>query len=65
MNLLETERSERRAIAFQEFSDGLYGIVSKELADYLVYENRVLNSAKILSKSILSYQKIKQFDTLF
>lgn len=50
MDLLEIERSERRAKAFQDFSDGLYCIVSKELADYLIYENRVLNTAKILSK---------------
>lgn len=66
MNLLETERSERRAIAFQEFSDGLYGIVSKELADYLIYENRVLNSAKILSKkyTIISENKAIRYAVL-
>lgn len=50
MNLLEEERSDCRATAFQEFSCGLYKIVSKELADYLIYENCILNSAKILSK---------------
>lgn len=63
MDLLEAERSERRAKAFQDFSNGLYDIVSKELADYLIYENRVLNAAKILSKkyTILSENKAARY----
>ncbi|WP_294616112.1 hypothetical protein [uncultured Bacteroides sp.] len=66
MNLLEAERSERRAKAFQEFSNGLYNIVSKELADYLIYENRILNAAKILSKkyTILSENKAVRYAML-
>lgn len=66
MNLLETERSERRAIAFQDFSDRLYGIVSKELTNYLISENSVLNSAKILSKkyTIISENKAIRYAVL-
>lgn len=66
MDLLEAERSERRAKAFQKFSDGLYGIVSKELADYLIYENRVLNTAKVLSKkyTIISENKAIRYAVL-
>jgi hypothetical protein len=66
MDLLEVERSECRAKAFQEFSDGLYNIVSKKLADYLIYENRVLNAAKILSKkyTIISENKAIRYAVL-
>lgn len=62
MNILETERSERRKEALNQYSSGLYKIFSKELSDYLIYENRVLNAAKVLSKkyTILSENKAIQ-----
>ncbi len=61
-NLLETERSERRKEALNQYSSGLNKIFSKELSDYLIYENQVLNAAKILSKkyTILSENKAIQ-----
>lgn len=62
MNILETERSERRKEALNQYSSGLNKIFSKELSDYLIYENQVLNAAKILSKkyTILSENKAIQ-----
>lgn len=62
MNILETERSERRKEALSQYSSGLNKIFSTELSDYLIYENQVLNAAKILSKkhTILSENKAIQ-----
>ena len=65
-DLVESERSERRAKAFQQYSNGVHNIVSKELADYLIYENRVTNIAKTLSKkyTIISETKAIRYAML-
>lgn len=49
-NLLEAERSERRAMALEQYAAGLNKIFSQPLADYLIYENKVQSVAKGLSK---------------
>lgn len=49
-NLIETERSEHRKTAINWFSSSLHNVFSEILADYLVYENQVLNTALTLSK---------------
>lgn len=66
MNLLEAERSALRAEAFKAYSDGLYDVVSKELADYLIYETQVLNTARTLSKkfTIISENKAIRYAVL-
>lgn len=51
MNLIESEIAEFRKEAFEQYSSSLYGIFSKELADYLLYENVILNAAKTFSKA--------------
>lgn len=66
MNLLEAERSEQRTKALNQYSERLHEIFSKEIADYLVYENQILNKATVLSKNytILSPNKAVRFAIL-
>ena len=66
MNLLETERSEKRTKALNQYSEKLHEIFSKEIADYLVYESQILNKANTLSKNytILSPNKAVRFAIL-
>lgn len=51
MNLIESENAECRQEAFEQYSSSLHGLFSKELADYMLYENVILNAAKTFSKT--------------
>lgn len=51
MNLIESEDAECRQEAFDQYSSSLHTAFSKKLADYLLYENVILNTAKTFSKT--------------
>ena len=58
-NYIEAERAEHRQSALKWYSSSLKKMFSRELADYLVYENLVINTALTLSKryTIISENK--------
>lgn len=49
-NFIKTENATRRKEAFKQYSASLHQAFPTELAEYLIYENTVLNAAKTLSK---------------
>lgn len=50
MDLSFIDISRYRTEAFNQYSNSLYNIFPTQLADYLIYENEVLNTAKTLSR---------------